>query len=120
MKNLRVYKLPNEKAIVCADVSILLFPYNCILTCFLIYINIIKILHSMRLNEPPLKRWVVCEDGGIILAGHCTCIAGLGEVCTHVSAILYAVESIVRTGDKVCIVINNYIFFGISLDSKVL
>ena len=32
-----------------------------------------------------------------MLAAHCDCMAGLGEACTHVAALLFAVEANVRT-----------------------
>lgn len=56
----------------------------------------------MRLNEKPLDVWVVAKNEGVILAAHCTCIAGLGEVCSHVGSILYAVEAIIRGTKDVC------------------
>lgn len=55
----------------------------------------------MRLSEKPLDVWVTCKDEGIVLAAHCTCIAGLGEVCSHVGSILYAVMTIVRSAKEV-------------------
>lgn len=57
----------------------------------------------MRVNEPALKLWIVCKEVGIILAGHGNCIAGSCEVCSHVGAVLYAIESAVRTVNKVCV-----------------
>lgn len=56
----------------------------------------------MRLNEKPLDVWVVAKNEGVILAAHCTCIAGLGEVCSHVGSILYAVEAIIPGTKDVC------------------
>lgn len=53
--------------------------------------------HSQRINETVLKPWVLCHQSGMIVAAHCTCIAGLGEVCSHVAAVLYAVESMIRS-----------------------
>ncbi|KAK7100130.1 hypothetical protein V1264_023125 [Littorina saxatilis] len=43
-----------------------------------------KILHSQRLNEPALSPWISATSDGNILAAHCTCMAGVGETCTHV------------------------------------
>ena len=48
--------------------------------------------HSQRANDPPVNTWVTCEHDGTVEAGHCTCMAGLGEVCSHVEAILFYVE----------------------------
>lgn len=56
--------------------------------------------HSQSINLPPLKPWVVCNLNGAILAAHCTCIAGLGEVCSHVGAVLYTVEAMVRSSQN--------------------
>ncbi|XP_076335045.1 uncharacterized protein LOC143243089 [Tachypleus tridentatus] len=44
-----------------------------------------KVCHSQRLNEPPLKLWVASCRNGEIISSHCTCKAGLGEVCSHVA-----------------------------------
>lgn len=42
------------------------------------------------------------EDGAV-LAAHCTCMAGLGEACSHIAAVLFYVEVVVRRRDgKVC------------------
>ena len=35
----------------------------------------------------------VIDNQGIVLCGHCTCIAGLGEVCSHIGAVLFTVEA---------------------------
>lgn len=53
--------------------------------------------HTQKLNLPPLKPWALYEKAGRITAAHCTCTAGLGESCTHVGALLFGVESLVRT-----------------------
>lgn len=55
-----------------------------------------QVNHSYRLNEPPLTAWVVVEKEGLVRFGHCTCMAGLGEVCSHVGAILYALLAAVN------------------------
>lgn len=36
------------------------------------------------------KSWAVVSDSGIV-TGHCTCPAGAGRSCSHISAVLYAV-----------------------------
>ena len=48
--------------------------------------------HSQCANDPPVNTWVTCEHDGTVEAGHCTCMAGLGEVCSHVAAILFYLE----------------------------
>ena len=36
------------------------------------------------------------ECSGAVLVGHCTCMAGLAETCSHVGAILHWVEATMR------------------------
>ncbi|XP_062541810.1 uncharacterized protein LOC134209796 [Armigeres subalbatus] len=48
-----------------------------------------RVLHSMSFNESPLTPWVIVREDKVLCA-HCDCVAGLGEVCSHVGAILYA------------------------------
>lgn len=57
----------------------------------------------MRMREKPLTPWVVAESGGKILAGHCDCMAGLGETCSHVGSLLWAVEAGVRIRDSMTV-----------------
>ena len=57
--------------------------------------------HSQHVNEPLLQVWVICEDDGAINSAHCTCMAGLSEVCSHVGAILFYLESAFRVA-KTC------------------
>ena len=49
--------------------------------------------HSQRMNEKPCQCWTVIDNQEIVLCGHCTCIAGLGEVCSHIGAVLFTVEA---------------------------
>ena len=35
------------------------------------------------------KSWVAFKPCGSVQCGHCTCMAGLSEVCNHVGAVLY-------------------------------
>lgn len=36
--------------------------------------------------------WVAVDNDGAIITGHCTCPAGEGRSCSHISAIIYAVS----------------------------
>lgn len=36
------------------------------------------------------------DRDGTVVCGHCTCKAGLGEVCSHVTALLYTLDSAVK------------------------
>ncbi|KAL3870825.1 hypothetical protein ACJMK2_038862 [Sinanodonta woodiana] len=58
-----------------------------------------KVLHSQRMSEKPLQPWVVAERTGRILAAHCTCMAGLGEACSHIAALLFSIEATVKLRD---------------------
>ena len=60
----------------------------------------LQVLHSQRLRATPLKPWIIAEKEGKILSGHCDCMAGLGETCTHVSALLFYVDTTVRIRDS--------------------
>ncbi|KAL3854701.1 hypothetical protein ACJMK2_013959 [Sinanodonta woodiana] len=42
-----------------------------------------KVTHSMRVREKPLEPWVIVATDGSVETAHCTCMAGLGECCTH-------------------------------------
>jgi hypothetical protein len=46
------------------------------------------------MNEPDLKVWVFVNTHGSVETAHSTCIAGAGEVCSHVGAVLFALEYI--------------------------
>ena len=48
------------------------------------------------MNATTLKPWIIAEKDGIVLAGHCDCMAGLGEVCSHVGAVLFYVDALVK------------------------
>ncbi|KAK3884699.1 hypothetical protein Pcinc_011019 [Petrolisthes cinctipes] len=52
-----------------------------------------KVRHSQSLNEEALRPWFAMEKEGPIIAAHCSCVAGLGEACSHVAATMFAVES---------------------------
>lgn len=38
------------------------------------------------MNDKDLSCWLTFEADGSILSAHCTCMAGLGEVCSHTAA----------------------------------
>jgi hypothetical protein len=57
----------------------------------------------MRMREKPLLPWVIAECGGKILAGHCNCMAGLGETCSHVGSLLWAIEAGVRIRESMTV-----------------
>lgn len=55
------------------------------------------------MSAAQLKPWVFVKRDGIVVCGHCTCKAGLGEVCSHITALLYAPDSAVKhLADRSC------------------
>lgn len=56
--------------------------------------------HSQRLSETPLSCWIIIEESGEVSCAHCNCMAGLGETCTHVAAILFYLEAVSRLQGK--------------------
>lgn len=59
-----------------------------------------QVLHSQRINETPLKPWVIIANDGQVCCAHCTCMAGIAESCTHVGALLFKIEAAVRIRGK--------------------
>ena len=52
-----------------------------------------------RLNEDPHVPWIAVNSlSTMIETAHCTCMAGLGESCSHIGAILFKIEAAVRAG----------------------
>ena len=52
-----------------------------------------RVNHSQRLNDKRLTPWVIALKDGQILSGHCDCMAGLGETCSHVASLLWVMAS---------------------------
>ena len=50
--------------------------------------------HSQSVSAALLKPWVAAEKSGTIICAHCTCMAGLGEACSHIAALLFAAEMV--------------------------
>jgi len=48
------------------------------------------------MNETPLQPWIITDDKGVVQCAHCNCMAGLGESCTHVGALLFYIDAAVR------------------------
>ncbi|KAL3223637.1 hypothetical protein MRX96_027271 [Rhipicephalus microplus] len=53
---------------------------------------------SQRTTAKPYDAWVFVQGDGSVSTAHCSCMAGLGEVCTHVVALLFNVELVVSSG----------------------
>ena len=54
----------------------------------------------MRIREKQLVPWIVATKDGVIKAAHCNCQAGLGECCSHVTALMFSFDIKVRLRDS--------------------
>ena len=61
-----------------------------------------KVNHSYAVSSAPLSPWVIIRSSGAVACGHCTCMAGMGETCSHIGALLYWLEYRVRTREDSC------------------
>ncbi|XP_064487680.1 uncharacterized protein LOC135399876 [Ornithodoros turicata] len=55
-------------------------------------IAVTQVNHSQALSKLPLKTWIFAKNDGEVLAAHCLCMAGNGEACSHVAALLFYLE----------------------------
>jgi hypothetical protein len=44
------------------------------------------------MNEKALRPWFIATPEGTVDSAHCDCMAGLGEACSHVGALLFFVD----------------------------
>ncbi len=45
-------------------------------------------------SDGPFRPWVCLEKKcGYVVCTHCTCMGGLGEACSHIAALLFAIEA---------------------------
>ena len=44
---------------------------------------------SQSVNKSNHNVWAAVKRCGIVISAHCTCMAGLGEVCSHIAALLF-------------------------------
>ncbi|XP_055622158.1 uncharacterized protein LOC129765758 [Toxorhynchites rutilus septentrionalis] len=51
-----------------------------------------QVKHSQKFNLKPTSTWVSVDPTGTVQTAHCNCMAGLGEVCSHVGSVLFALE----------------------------
>ncbi|CAG2244518.1 unnamed protein product [Mytilus edulis] len=57
------------------------------------------VIGSMKIRDKPHQPWVcLAKDTADIYCAHCTCLAGLGEMCSHIAAVLFKIELGVRYG----------------------
>ena len=57
------------------------------------YVLMGSVKHSQMLSAPPLKTWVALNQTGEVMCAQCTCMAGIGEACSHIAALLFAAEA---------------------------
>ena len=57
------------------------------------YLIMAGVKHSQRFSLSPVKAWIGSEKNGVVLCAHCNCMAGLGEACSHISAILFTFDA---------------------------
>ena len=55
------------------------------------------------MSEKPLTPWIIANEDGRILAGHCDCMAGLGETCSHVASLLWVIGVGVETRESLTV-----------------
>ncbi|XP_047246039.1 uncharacterized protein LOC124883136 isoform X3 [Girardinichthys multiradiatus] len=55
-----------------------------------------KVITSEDMNENPHAVWAVIEPSGLVVSGHCTCMASSDVACSHVAATLFALDAYVR------------------------
>eukprot|EP00117_Sycon_ciliatum_P019190 scpid45373/ scgid17476/ PHD finger protein ING1; Protein INHIBITOR OF GROWTH 1 len=54
---------------------------------------IAKVRHSQSVSGTHLQPWIAAQNDGSVICAHCTCMAGLGESCSHVAALLFSLYS---------------------------
>jgi len=59
-----------------------------------------QVNHSQRARDTPLKSWIFSKESGEVITAHYDCMAEIGECCSHVGAILFAVEAVCRMRDS--------------------
>ena len=60
-----------------------------------------RVNNSQRSRDTPLKTWLLAERDGKVCMAYCNCMAGLCEACSHVWALLFAIEAGVRMRESV-------------------
>ena len=53
------------------------------------------------MNDKPLKPWLIIFSDSAIASAHCSCMAGLGEVCSYAAAIAFSLYFKDLTNDEV-------------------
>ena len=61
------------------------------------YLVTARVRHSQRVSATPVRTWVALKQDGPVVCAHCTCMAGLGEACSHIAALLFTIEGNTQT-----------------------
>lgn len=65
-----------------------------------VFVVIGKVRRLQRMNDPPIKVWIITNKG-VIASAHCfNCLVGLGELCSHIARILFYIEAWTRIHGK--------------------
>lgn len=56
-----------------------------------------KVRYSQCFFDGPQHSWVLAEKNGDIVTAHCDCLAANCETCSHVVALLFLIDEVVRT-----------------------
>ena len=78
----------NVYILLCNHFIILIIPDVLFILLFMF-----QVAHSMRIHVKPLDPWLIVSDGGSVQSAHCTFMAGLSEGCSHIAAVLFAMEN---------------------------
>jgi len=63
----------------------------------------LQVRHSQRMDDKLLSCWIILKTSGEVCCAHCNCMAGLGEACSHITAILYYLEPLAKIqGSRTC------------------
>ncbi|XP_030845477.1 uncharacterized protein LOC105436450 isoform X2 [Strongylocentrotus purpuratus] len=58
-----------------------------------------KCTPSQNIGAEPHEAWLLCQkDDGMICSAYCTCVAGLGQTCNHVAAMLFKLDHAFKSG----------------------
>ena len=57
------------------------------------YLFTALVKHSQALSAPSLRVWIGVKQCGEVICAHCTCMAGAGEACAHIGALLFTAEA---------------------------
>ena len=56
---------------------------------------------GQRQSCAPYNPWILLDKKkGYVMTAHCTCMAGCGEACSHIAAVLFALEQLTRDGEN--------------------